>query len=111
MVSSINNLIIGKIYVDHGGIMRVHSSASGLVCKLKFKEQAFMRMREPHEVRPFRHSPSTPYHHQHSKSCCYLLGSLCWTFSCGMPLWQRSALCHRERKVTAHCEAIKREMC
>lgn len=50
MVSSINNLIIGKIYVDHGGTMRIHSSASGLVCKLKFREQGVLRMREAHEV-------------------------------------------------------------
>lgn len=50
VVSSINNLIIGKIYVDHGGTMRIHSSASGLVCKLKFREQGIMRHREAHEV-------------------------------------------------------------
>ena len=50
VVSSINNLIIGKIYVDHGGTMRIHSSASNLVCKLKFKEQGVLRMREAHEV-------------------------------------------------------------
>ncbi|CAL8470152.1 g9694 [Coccomyxa elongata] len=51
VVSSINNLIIGKIYVDHGGTMRIHSSHSNLVCKLKFKEQGVLRMREAHEVR------------------------------------------------------------
>ncbi len=50
VVSSINNLIIGKIYVDHGGTMRIHSSHSNLVCKLKFKEQGVLRMREAHEV-------------------------------------------------------------
>ena len=50
VVSSINNLIIGKIYVDHGGIMRIVSSASGLVCKLRFKEQSRLRNREAHEV-------------------------------------------------------------
>ena len=50
VVSSINNLIIGKLYVDHGGTMRVASSASGLVCRLKFREQGVLRMREAHEV-------------------------------------------------------------
>ena len=38
VATSINNLIIGKIYVDHGGVMRVRSSVSGHVCRLKFRE-------------------------------------------------------------------------
>ena len=50
VVSSINNLIIGKIYVDHGGTMHIVSSASGLACKLRFKEHSRLRNREPHEV-------------------------------------------------------------
>ena len=50
VVSSINNLIIGKIYVDHGGTMQVTSSASGLTAKLRFKEYSRLRHREPHEV-------------------------------------------------------------
>jgi hypothetical protein len=50
VVSSINNLIIGKLYIDHGGTMRVTSSASGLACRLKFREQGVLRMREAHEV-------------------------------------------------------------
>ena len=51
VVSSIHNLIIGKIYVDHGGVMRITSSATGMACKLKFKEQGMMRRHEAHEVR------------------------------------------------------------
>lgn len=50
-MSSINNLIIGKIYVDHGGTMRIVSSASGLACKLRFREQGVLRMHEAHGVR------------------------------------------------------------
>ncbi|KAK9915813.1 hypothetical protein WJX75_004375 [Coccomyxa subellipsoidea] len=46
VVSSINNLIIAKVHMDHGGTMRIHSSASGLVCKLKYREQGVLRMRE-----------------------------------------------------------------
>ena len=51
VVSSINNLIIGKIYVDHGGVMRITSSATGMVCKLKFREQGILSRHEAHEVR------------------------------------------------------------
>ncbi|KAK9801882.1 hypothetical protein WJX73_007191 [Symbiochloris irregularis] len=47
--SSINNLIIGKIYIDHGGIMRIKNN-SGLVCKLKFHETG-MLTREAHLVK------------------------------------------------------------
>lgn len=50
MVSSINNLIIGKIYVDHGGVMRISSSSTGMVCKLKFREQGLLSRHEAHEV-------------------------------------------------------------
>ncbi len=62
VVSSINNLIIGKIYVDHGGTMRIHSSANGLVCKLKFREQGVLRMREAHEVSSSSQSQLTAVH-------------------------------------------------
>ena len=51
VVSSIHNLIIGKIYVDHGGVMRITSSATGMACKLKFKEQGLLSRHEAHEVR------------------------------------------------------------
>lgn len=49
-MSSIHNLIIGKIYVDHGGVMRITSSATGMACKLKFKEQGLLSRHEAHEV-------------------------------------------------------------
>ncbi|CAK0773385.1 hypothetical protein CVIRNUC_004060 [Coccomyxa viridis] len=53
VVSSINNLIIGKIYVDHGGVMRITSSATGMVCKLKFREQGILSRHEAHEVKGY----------------------------------------------------------
>lgn len=59
MVSSIHNLIIGKIYVDHGGVIRITSSATGMVCKLKFKEQGLLSRHEAHEVRCLQPLPQT----------------------------------------------------
>ncbi len=61
VVSSIHNLIIGKIYVDHGGVMRITSSATGMVCKLKFKEQGLLSRHEAHEVRRVFTSPQTTF--------------------------------------------------
>ena len=52
VTSSINNLIIGKIYIDHGGMMRIRGS-SGLVAKIKFHETG-MLTREAHQVGPPR---------------------------------------------------------
>lgn len=54
MVTSINNLIIGRIYVDHGGVMRIRN-ASGLVCKLRFREHSFLRAHNEHEARRLAH--------------------------------------------------------
>lgn len=50
--SSINNLIIGKIYIDHGGVMRIRNNSSGLVAKLKFHETG-MLTRDVHQVKGF----------------------------------------------------------
>ena len=52
VVTSINNLIIGRIYVDHGGVMRVRNAATGLVAKLRFREHSFLRSHNEHEARP-----------------------------------------------------------
>ena len=49
VVSSIHNLIIGKLYIDHYGTMRIKSSRAGLKCKLKFKESNILE-RNPHQV-------------------------------------------------------------
>ncbi|KAK3242775.1 hypothetical protein CYMTET_47549 [Cymbomonas tetramitiformis] len=47
--STINNLILGKLYVDHFGTMKVASSMGSNV-KLKFKSLGFMD-RNPHQVK------------------------------------------------------------
>jgi len=38
VVTSISGLILGRLHVDHGGVMRVSSSTSGLTAVLRFKE-------------------------------------------------------------------------
>ena len=58
VTSTVYNLIIGKLYVDHGGIMRVRNMGSGLVARMQFKEQKLLRDRNPHQARP--ETPSSP---------------------------------------------------
>lgn len=50
VTTSINNLILGKIYVDHGGIMRVRNATTGLTAKLRFKETGMIFDRDPRQV-------------------------------------------------------------
>eukprot|EP00873_Tetraselmis_striata_P014688 jgi/Tetstr1/434952/TSEL_023946.t1 len=50
VVTSINNLIIGKLSIDHGGVMRVVNKTTGMQAKLRFKETGFMD-RNPHGVK------------------------------------------------------------
>ena len=52
------NLIIGKLYVDHAGIMHVRNMGTGLAARLKFKEQGLIMDRNPHQVP----TPLLPYH-------------------------------------------------
>jgi hypothetical protein len=47
-------LILGKLYVDHYGTMRIQGNCE-LSCKLKFKEQSIID-RNPHQVQGFVHS-------------------------------------------------------
>ncbi|CAI9756337.1 unnamed protein product [Fraxinus pennsylvanica] len=51
VTTSIYNIIIGKIYCDHYGTMRIKGSGS-YSCKLKFKEQSIID-RNPHQVHGF----------------------------------------------------------
>ena len=54
VATSINNLILGKIYVDHGGVMRVRClapAARGLAARLRFKEAGGLFDRDPRQVR------------------------------------------------------------
>lgn len=48
VTTSIYNLILGKLYLDHYGTMRIQGS-DGYSCKLKFKEQSIID-RNPHQV-------------------------------------------------------------
>uniref|UniRef100_A0A803L0Y6 PH domain-containing protein n=1 Tax=Chenopodium quinoa TaxID=63459 RepID=A0A803L0Y6_CHEQI len=51
VTTSIYNIIIGKIYCDHYGTMRIKGSGN-YSCKLKFKEQSIIE-RNPHQVHGF----------------------------------------------------------
>ncbi|KAF5746527.1 oxysterol-binding protein-related protein 1D [Tripterygium wilfordii] len=51
VTTSIYNIIIGKIYCDHYGTMRINGSGN-YSCKLKFKEQSIID-RNPHQVHGF----------------------------------------------------------
>ncbi|GLU01008.1 hypothetical protein SLE2022_183350 [Rubroshorea leprosula] len=48
VTTSIYNLILGKLYCDHYGTMRIDGN-QGFSCKLKFKEQSIID-RNPHQV-------------------------------------------------------------
>jgi hypothetical protein len=56
VTTSIYNLILGKLYVDHYGTMRIQGNRE-LSCKLKFKEQSIID-RNPHQVQGFVHDKS-----------------------------------------------------
>ncbi|XP_068332922.1 oxysterol-binding protein-related protein 1D-like [Pyrus communis] len=51
VTTSIYNIILGKIYCDHYGTMRIRGSGN-YSCKLKFKEQSIID-RSPHQVHGF----------------------------------------------------------
>ena len=48
VTTSIYNLILGKLYCDHYGTMRIEGNRE-YSCKLKFKEQSIID-RNPHQV-------------------------------------------------------------
>ncbi|KAH7511839.1 hypothetical protein FEM48_Zijuj12G0025000 [Ziziphus jujuba var. spinosa] len=48
VTTSINNLILGKLYYDHCGTMRIQGNHN-YSCKLKFKEQSIIDQ-YPHQV-------------------------------------------------------------
>ncbi|KAJ7514632.1 hypothetical protein O6H91_23G053100 [Diphasiastrum complanatum] len=51
VTTSINNLILGKLYVDHYGTMRIQGNRE-LFCRMKFKEQSIID-RNPHQVQGY----------------------------------------------------------
>lgn len=48
VTTSIYNLILGKVYCDHHGMMHIRGNRK-YSCKLKFKEQSILE-RNPHQV-------------------------------------------------------------
>ena len=52
VTSAINNLIMGKIYIEHTGIMRINNMQSNLVAKIKFKESGRLSSKDAHQVNP-----------------------------------------------------------
>lgn len=60
VTTTIGNLILGKIYVDHGGVMKVRNVTSGVTGRMVFKEQGLLRSKDLHAVRaPFSNCTST----------------------------------------------------
>ena len=53
VTTSINNLILGKIYVDHGGVMKIRNTAYNTVAKIRFKETSMLFDRNPRYVEGF----------------------------------------------------------
>ena len=54
VTTSINNLILGKIYVDHGGIMKIRNlSPNGLTARVRFKETSMLFDKDPRQVRGY----------------------------------------------------------
>ena len=52
VTSSVNNLIIGKLYVDHSGIMRIRNTQSNLTARLKFHDAGMFNSKDAHLVLP-----------------------------------------------------------
>lgn len=53
VTTSINNLILGKIYVDHGGVMKIRNPGNNMVAKIRFKETSMLFDKNPRYVEGF----------------------------------------------------------
>ncbi|KAI3792331.1 hypothetical protein L2E82_06207 [Cichorium intybus] len=60
VTTSIYNLILGKVYCDHHGLMHIRGNRE-LSCKLRFKEQSILE-RNPHQVHGFVEDSSGKKH-------------------------------------------------
>lgn len=60
VTTSIYNLILGKVYCDHHGLMHIRGNRE-LSCKLRFKEQSILE-RNPHQVHGFVEDTSGKKH-------------------------------------------------
>lgn len=72
VTTSIYNLILGKLYCDHYGTMRIQGNRN-YSCKLKFKEQSIID-RNPHQVSLYSQYPSWKCKKPRS-----LNASTCWS--------------------------------
>lgn len=72
VTTSIYNLILGKLYCDHYGTMKIEGNRD-YSCKIKFKEQSIID-KSPHQV--FSFSPSKFYLH----SILYIVHLLNWFY-------------------------------
>lgn len=61
VTTSINNLILGKIYIDHGGIMKVRCVGTGLTARIRFKEAGLIFDKDPRQVRGFLEQNQTRF--------------------------------------------------
>ena len=54
MNTYINNIIVGKLNIDHGGVMHVRNVTHGQVAKMKFKQPGMLQFRsgDLHVVSP-----------------------------------------------------------
>ena len=50
VTTTINNLILGKIYVDHHGIMRIRCHGSNMCARVRFKEAGLLFDKNPRQV-------------------------------------------------------------
>jgi len=50
VTTTINNLILGKIYVDHGGIMKIRCHGINMSARIRFKETGMLFDRNPRQV-------------------------------------------------------------
>ncbi|CAD7703019.1 unnamed protein product [Ostreobium quekettii] len=58
VTTSINNLIIGKLYIDHYGVMRVHNKNTGMLAKIKFIETSRFFDSNPHQIKGYIEGPN-----------------------------------------------------
>lgn len=71
MTTTINNIIVGRLNIDHGGIMHVRNPTHHQVAKMKFKQAGLLQFRgETHQVP----NPSTSTANTSTINACTVLG-------------------------------------
>ncbi|PPS14704.1 hypothetical protein GOBAR_AA05873 [Gossypium barbadense] len=92
VTTSIYNLILGKLYCDHYGAMRIEGNRD-YSCKLKFKEQSIID-RNPHQIEMER---QWPHYLENGMTACIMLNGDCSAKGKGQDslsethlLWKRS---------------------